>query len=241
MLFDDPKRDAGMAMAASANKSLLRGTLRRCAIFSLQSCRSPSCYMRPPPTSSLAGCSVRFPRAPRRKVVGRAFTTLSSSLYMVLLVKKDWQSTFTGASVAFDIHRHSVRNSRTVMAAALVLCERSNHEAVLRVLQMSFQSGVLAPLVYFERVCVDETPLRVSVDGLIGLAKLMQSEAGWAAVVRHCCTERVLMLEGDLSTWVQASDKTKHCIMHLGLFAGSVAMACRAGSFPSQGACSYAR
>lgn len=59
-----------------------------------------------------------------------------------------------------------------------------------------------------ERISDDETPMRARLGDETGITKLFQIELGCAATVRHIASNRYITMEGKLSTWLQALDRT---------------------------------
>lgn len=120
-------------------------------------------------------------------------------------------STVQGAWLGID--RTHLTDGRKQAAAGHVLAERAEHETFLRLLKAQEQEGIAKPVAYFERVCFDETPLRARVEEDKGVAKLVQSELEWAALVQYLDTGRFVQLRGTLSTWAQAIDRnTAECL-----------------------------
>ena len=127
---------------------------------------------------------------------------------------KDWQINFTSASMYLDVNRCTVKNTRKVAAAALVLSSIRDHEQSLYEISAAVEAGALRPVFYIERLMYDETPLRMKVENSPGMAKLLQSEFEWAVCLQDVATGAYIISQSWRPTWVQVIDRnTAECLL----------------------------
>jgi hypothetical protein len=126
---------------------------------------------------------------------------------------KGWLSNFASESMFLNVDRRVVKSTRQAVASAIVVGERAAHDTLVRSVQAAVEDGVLEPVVYFERLAYDETPLKLRVESSFGLAKLLQSEFEWVMVVRSTATGKHLVMSAETSTFIQAIDRnTAECL-----------------------------